>query len=91
MSKKSEPQENAWLDRQAVEKEKLKFPPKNKPIVIFPSVPPKTQKIDGKYGAREMYILETNYGKMCFSATQFIEISASLALRGDFQSPIAYP
>jgi hypothetical protein len=91
MKDATEIHKDKWNAKADSEKTKVKFLPKGKSIIIYPDHVPETQKIDGKFGVREMYILETSIGKVAFSPVQFIEINEALSMRGDYTKPMSYP
>jgi len=83
--------EDMWRQKAQNFKDAPKFLPKAKQIQIYPATPPIETEIDGKWGKRKMYIVDSNIGLVYVSPMQLQEIDSRLSMRGDYDSPLAYP
>jgi hypothetical protein len=74
----------SWKATEEKEREKPKFLKQGSMVTVDLSKEPIQANVDGKFGKREMYIIDTNeYGNVYVSIAQLLHI-ASVA-KGDFK------
>lgn len=77
---------NTWNKSQESIKKKGKFAKKGMITIILPTEPYK-ESVEGKYGKRDMYVVESKeYGKLYVNDFQFLHICDVFA--GNFSTPI---
>ena len=81
---------NTWARVGKMEMEKPKFLPKGKQLIIYPDHEPTSEKVDGKFGPRMLYVVWTSIGNVYVTPAQFIEINSQMAVSG-YTAPINYP
>lgn len=80
-----------WNKQATKERDKAKFLPRNKTIRIYPDKEPLTVSVDGKWGKREMYVLNTSIGLVYFTPVQFIEVTERMRMADFPATGVEYP
>lgn len=68
-----------------------KFVKRGNGITVLPEIEPIKTEVDGRYGKREMYVIETaELGKVYITGIQLVQIDRLLMARGDYSEPLTW-
>ena len=81
---------NAWHKNAGTFKVNPKHLRKGVQVTVYPETEPKECEIDGRWGKRQMYVVETNLGASYISPQQLYAIDTLLMLRGNYTEPLVW-
>jgi hypothetical protein len=85
MTEKSDKVKTAWKDRTAKEKSTPKFLKAGTLVMVDPKVAPQQQQVEGKFGKRAMWIIQTkDYGLVYITPVQMIKLGEVLETNDNY-------
>ena len=82
----------AWNKISNIEKETPKWLPKGRIVQISPNVEPEQTKVDGKYGERLLYIVDSSIGRIYITPVQIIDVCKRFAMQTPpFSQVVEFP
>ena len=81
---------NPWHQNATAYKLQPKFIKLGKQVTIYPEKEPIAAEVDGKWGPRHMYIIDSNVGLIYITEMQMLEIDQLLMMRGNYTEPLVW-
>ena len=81
---------NPWHQNATAFKLQPKFVKRGNSITIYPEKPPVAVEVDGKWGPRHMYIVDSDVGLIYITEMQLLQIDRILMMRGNYVEPLVW-